>query len=128
MICGWKNKKQIKWMATWLYQNNAPDFYHAPVSPQSIVIKGENPGSAHLYKFLFKTPYSYDQTSGSNLTETPIEGKPVDGSPADTVYALPAQILHNVYGNIDVCTENPVFCGLSIKNGQQGCRSLHPCC
>ncbi|MEW6238625.1 MAG: formylglycine-generating enzyme family protein [Candidatus Omnitrophota bacterium] len=111
ITCGWINDNNEKWGAIWRYRNelDSGEFYTAAESSRKFIVKGENPGPARLYKFVFQTPYCAAGTKWVNIDSTPIEGKPDAADPNSTIYELPAFITHPEYGKILVVNENPAF-------------------
>ena len=109
MQCGWMDAQGEKWGALWRYKNNVEYYYEAPARAARFSARGENPGPAKLYKFIFQPEYGYDHTYWVELPLAPINGVSDPNDPQTVSYELPATMSHPSYGPIDVVDENPVF-------------------
>ncbi len=109
MTCGWTDGQYEKWGAIWKYRNNTSIFYEASAASAQFIVEGDNSGKAHLYKFIFNTPYNFDNTEWVRLTESPIEGRTDPTNPNQIIYDIPTTIEHSEYGQISLVDENPLF-------------------
>ncbi len=107
MRCGWKTEEGTRWGAMWRYINSTEDFYEAQPREMSFTVNADNPGPAHLYKFIFQPPYTHEHVRWVQLTSEPISPV-IDGSD-NAHFIIPPVVHHSSLGAVEAVNQNPVF-------------------